>query len=216
MCVYVFVCVFLSLFLSISLFYPLVPPSGCHFNHPTILFSNKSYLFLHFVEHFLLYLLLHILIQWTLQVSMEDQWLSQQRVGLGTEKDADVLRETLLETSPWLLGPHCCVIHSFSLIFPIFCLCCICHQLYRCCCNFYFFFLIYFGDTFSHSFSQFILHFTPLFFACLVSSCCPHDRHHHARIYVAYGLRYSRVQKRYSVLAKEEKYGRHERTEFRR
>ena len=50
---------------------------------------------------------------------MEDQWLSQQRVGLGTEKDADVLRETLLETSPWLLGPHCYVIHSFSLIFAI-------------------------------------------------------------------------------------------------
>ena len=48
---------------------------------------------------------------------MEDQWLSQQKVGLGTEKDADVLRETLLETSPWLLGLHCCVVHSISLIF---------------------------------------------------------------------------------------------------
>ena len=50
---------------------------------------------------------------------MEDQWLSQQKVGLGTEKDADVLRETLLETSPWLLGLHCCVVHSISLIFAI-------------------------------------------------------------------------------------------------
>ena len=28
----------------------------------------------------------------------------QQRSGLGTERDADLMRETLLETSPWLLG----------------------------------------------------------------------------------------------------------------
>ena len=44
--------------------------------------------------------------QWTLQTSMEDQWSSQQKAGMGTEKDADVLRETLLETSPWLLGTY--------------------------------------------------------------------------------------------------------------
>ena len=37
---------------------------------------------------------------------MEDQWSSQQKAGMGTEKDADVLRETLLETSPWLLGTY--------------------------------------------------------------------------------------------------------------
>ena len=35
---------------------------------------------------------------------MEDQWEMQQRSGLGTERDADLMRETLLETSPWLLG----------------------------------------------------------------------------------------------------------------
>jgi hypothetical protein len=34
---------------------------------------------------------------------MEEQWATQQKTGLGTEKDADLMRETLLETSPWLL-----------------------------------------------------------------------------------------------------------------
>lgn len=40
---------------------------------------------------------------WQLQTSMESQWASQQASGLGTEKEADMLREMLLETSPWLL-----------------------------------------------------------------------------------------------------------------
>ena len=35
---------------------------------------------------------------------MEEQWEVQQKTGLGTERDADLMRETLLETSPWLLG----------------------------------------------------------------------------------------------------------------
>ena len=41
--------------------------------------------------------------KWAMQNSMEDQWATQQKTGLGTEKDADLMRETLLETSPWLL-----------------------------------------------------------------------------------------------------------------
>ena len=41
--------------------------------------------------------------KWTIQLSMVDSWENQQRTGLGTERDADMLRETLLETSPWLL-----------------------------------------------------------------------------------------------------------------
>ena len=35
---------------------------------------------------------------------MEEQWEVQQKTGLGTARDADLMRETLLETSPWLLG----------------------------------------------------------------------------------------------------------------
>ena len=42
--------------------------------------------------------------KWALQNSMEEQWEMQQKTGLGTEKDADLMRETLLETSPWLLA----------------------------------------------------------------------------------------------------------------
>ena len=41
---------------------------------------------------------------WQLQTSMESQWASQQASGLGTEKESDMLREMLLETSPWLLA----------------------------------------------------------------------------------------------------------------
>lgn len=41
---------------------------------------------------------------WQLQASMEDQWSSQQASGMGTERESDMMREMLLETSPWLLG----------------------------------------------------------------------------------------------------------------
>ena len=151
---------------------------------------------------------------------MEDQWLSQQKVGLGTEKDADVLRETLLETSPWLLGLHCCVVHSISFIFAIslsllylspvislslhlgFRVNLPCEpQSYR--------FLRSFPKFIHSSFYSTLLHMRCLFLSFLF-------RHHHARIYVAHGLRRARLQKRYPVLAKEEEYGRHERAEFRR
>ena len=68
---------------------------------PTNLITIFSFL----VSLFLfLSLFLFISWKWTLQQSMEDQWEIQQRSGLGTERDADLMRETLLETSPWLLG----------------------------------------------------------------------------------------------------------------
>eukprot|EP01041_Mallomonas_annulata_P007827 gene7827-16006_t len=43
--------------------------------------------------------------KWTMMIQMEEQWRMQQAMGTGGgEKDSDVLRETLLETNPWLLG----------------------------------------------------------------------------------------------------------------
>lgn len=41
---------------------------------------------------------------WQMQTSLEDQWSTQQASGMGTERESDMMREMLLDTSPWLLG----------------------------------------------------------------------------------------------------------------
>ena len=66
---------------------PGLPPpgAGCGQLHLGMSYSHLSFFY------------------WQLQSSMEDQWRSQQSSGMGTERESDMMREMLLETSPWLL-----------------------------------------------------------------------------------------------------------------
>ena len=44
--------------------------------------------------------------KWNMQNSMEEQWRNQERMGMGSDKEVDTLKETLMETNPWLLGEY--------------------------------------------------------------------------------------------------------------
>jgi len=41
---------------------------------------------------------------WHIQTSLEEQWHTQQKSGMGTERETDIIREMLLDTNPWLLA----------------------------------------------------------------------------------------------------------------